>query len=91
MPVEGITEIGASEKKKQQKTKNKKKNKKKKERKEKKKKKKRRNEKTSFFSDSEPRSFACQVDSLQLQHVNKFKYLIYSGREKGRKGKKSIH
>ena len=90
MPVEGITEIGASEKKNNKKQKTKKKQKKK-ERKEKKKKKKRRNEKTSFFSDSEPRSFACQVDSLQLQHVNKFKYLIYSGREKGRKGKKSIH
>ena len=48
MPVEGITEIGASEKKKQQKTKNKNKTKKKKERKEKKKKKKGETKKLRF-------------------------------------------
>ena len=49
MPVEGITEIGASEKKQQQKTKNKKKTKKK-ERKEKKKKKKKGETKKLRFS-----------------------------------------
>ena len=48
MPVEGITEIGASEKKKQQKTKNKKKNKKKKQEKKRKRKKKGETKKLRF-------------------------------------------